>query len=262
MLAAAAATVLLTVCGGPARCRRPALLLTVLSSLVGGLVNLWAELLRATGRVLLEGGLQFGSAALLVVAGSVVIVARRRRRPTCCSWWPLKEVAVLLVVGGACCGRGGGPACGPGAADPGALDGGGQHRGHPAVAAGHAGRRRGRERRGAGDVRRRHPVLRRRGDRRAHRRFRAGARAVGAGRRSGRLPHGRPALPEAGGAGRASRSRCVGWLVAGPITTIPFGERWADGGAGGAGGGALGAADPGLATSRSRCSWRAARCAG
>jgi len=57
VLAAAGITVLLTEFWGPASVPTPALALTVLFVIAGGLVNLWAEVLRATGRVLLEGPL-------------------------------------------------------------------------------------------------------------------------------------------------------------------------------------------------------------
>jgi O-antigen/teichoic acid export membrane protein len=42
--------------------------------IAGGMNNLWADVLRGTGRVLLEGGLQLGSAVALVGAGVVVIL--------------------------------------------------------------------------------------------------------------------------------------------------------------------------------------------
>ena len=73
VLAAAAATVLLTVAAGPASVPWTAIALTALFVVVGGFVNLWAELLRATGRVVLEGWLQMGSAVALVVGGVVVV---------------------------------------------------------------------------------------------------------------------------------------------------------------------------------------------
>lgn len=74
VLAAAGITVLLTTVWGPDAIPTSALLLTVAFVVVGGLGNLWAEMLRAVGRVVLEGALQLGSAVVLVVAGIVVIL--------------------------------------------------------------------------------------------------------------------------------------------------------------------------------------------
>jgi O-antigen/teichoic acid export membrane protein len=96
VVVAALVTVLLTVVWGPADVPSSALLLTVLFVLAGGLVNLWAEVLRATGRVLLEGALQFGSALALVVVGSVVILAGGSASDLLLVVL-LKEVAVLAV---------------------------------------------------------------------------------------------------------------------------------------------------------------------
>ena len=93
---AALVTVLLTAVWGPSSVPTSALLLTVLFVLAGGLVNLWAEVLRATGRVLLEGALQFGSALALVVVGSIVIVAGGSATDLLLVVL-LKEVAVLAV---------------------------------------------------------------------------------------------------------------------------------------------------------------------
>jgi O-antigen/teichoic acid export membrane protein len=73
VLAAGAITVLLTTVWGPAAVPPAALALTVAFVIVGGLVNLWAEMLRAVGRVVLEGALQLGSAVALVAAGVAVI---------------------------------------------------------------------------------------------------------------------------------------------------------------------------------------------
>jgi O-antigen/teichoic acid export membrane protein len=73
VVVAAGLTVLLTAVWGPDDVPSSALMLTVLLVLAGGMVNLWAEVLRATGRVLLEGGLQLGSAVALVAVGTVVI---------------------------------------------------------------------------------------------------------------------------------------------------------------------------------------------
>lgn len=96
VVAAAVATVLLAVVWGPAEVPASALALTVLFVLAGGLVNLWAEVLRATGRVLLEGALQFGAAVALVAAGSVVILTGGSATDLLLVVL-LKEVAVLLV---------------------------------------------------------------------------------------------------------------------------------------------------------------------
>jgi O-antigen/teichoic acid export membrane protein len=96
VVAAAALTVLLTTVWGPDDVPFPALALTVLFVLAGGLVNLWAEVLRATGRVLLEGGLQLGAAVALVVAGVVVIYTGGSATDLLLVVL-LKEVAVLAV---------------------------------------------------------------------------------------------------------------------------------------------------------------------
>jgi O-antigen/teichoic acid export membrane protein len=71
--AAAAITVLLTVLFGPDATPPGALALTVAFVVIGGMNNLWADLLRGTGRVLLEGALEIGSTTLLVVTGIVVV---------------------------------------------------------------------------------------------------------------------------------------------------------------------------------------------
>jgi len=75
VLVAAAVTVLLTVLFGPDATPPGALALTVAFVVVGGLNNLWADLLRGTGRVMLEGALEIGSTTLLVVAGVLVVEA-------------------------------------------------------------------------------------------------------------------------------------------------------------------------------------------
>ncbi|NNG35172.1 oligosaccharide flippase family protein [Nakamurella aerolata] len=71
--AAALATVLLTVFFGPKGVPVSALLLTVAFVVVSGFNGLWAELLRATGRVMLEGALQMGGAVALVIGGLIVV---------------------------------------------------------------------------------------------------------------------------------------------------------------------------------------------
>ena len=73
VLVAGLVTVALTVFTGPAGTPPVALLLTVAFVVVGGLNNLWADLLRGSGRVLLEGALEIGSTTLLVVAGVLVV---------------------------------------------------------------------------------------------------------------------------------------------------------------------------------------------
>jgi O-antigen/teichoic acid export membrane protein len=73
LVAAAAVTVLLTVGLGPDRVPPVALALTVVFVVIGGFNNLWAELLRGSGRVLLEGGLQMASATALVLGGVIVV---------------------------------------------------------------------------------------------------------------------------------------------------------------------------------------------
>ncbi|MBN1091247.1 oligosaccharide flippase family protein [Blastococcus sp. TML/M2B] len=72
-LMAAFATVILTVTLGPDAASLPAIAVAVAFVIVGSMVNLWSEVLRATGRVVLEGALQVASAALLAVAGVIVV---------------------------------------------------------------------------------------------------------------------------------------------------------------------------------------------
>lgn len=73
LAAAALVTVVLTLVAGPAAVPPAALALTVGYVVVGGFVNLWADVLRGAGRVLLEGVLQVASAAALVVGGVAVV---------------------------------------------------------------------------------------------------------------------------------------------------------------------------------------------
>lgn len=73
--AAALATVALTLLWGPDQVPGSALALTVAFVVSAGMTSLWAELLRATGRVVLEGALQLGSAVLLVGVGAVVVAS-------------------------------------------------------------------------------------------------------------------------------------------------------------------------------------------
>ena len=96
VLAAGAVTVLLCTVVGPDDVPTPALLLAVLFVIVGGLNNLWAELLRATGRVVLEGALQTGSAVALVVAGCAVVVLGGNA-DLLLLVVALKEVVLLLI---------------------------------------------------------------------------------------------------------------------------------------------------------------------
>ncbi|MFP5021577.1 lipopolysaccharide biosynthesis protein [Pseudonocardia phyllosphaerae] len=72
---AVAVTVTLTLLAGPAGVPPAALLLTSLFVVVAGFVNLWSELLRASGRVVAEAVLQVGSAVLLVGSGIAVVVS-------------------------------------------------------------------------------------------------------------------------------------------------------------------------------------------
>jgi O-antigen/teichoic acid export membrane protein len=74
VLAAGAVTVGLVTVAGPATAPPTAIALTVLFVIVGGINNLWGDVLRGTGRVLLEGALQLGSAVALVGAGVLVIL--------------------------------------------------------------------------------------------------------------------------------------------------------------------------------------------
>lgn len=90
-------TVALTVVLGPGAVPPSALALTLGFVVAGGFVNLWAELLRATGRVLLEGGLQVASAVALVVGG-VLVVSGGGDATALLLVVALKELAVLAVM--------------------------------------------------------------------------------------------------------------------------------------------------------------------
>jgi O-antigen/teichoic acid export membrane protein len=96
VLGAAALTVVLTVIWGPDGAPPAAVALTVLFVVVGGMNNLWAELLRSTGRVMLEGGLEIASSAVLVVAG-VLVVQHGGSITALTAVVAGKEAAVLLV---------------------------------------------------------------------------------------------------------------------------------------------------------------------
>ncbi|GAA3243239.1 hypothetical protein GCM10017691_47930 [Pseudonocardia petroleophila] len=95
--AACLVTVGLTVFLGPDAVPPSALALTVAFVVAGGYVNLWAEMLRATGRVLLEGALQVGSAFLLV-GGGVLVVTTGGDATLLLVVVALKELALLLVM--------------------------------------------------------------------------------------------------------------------------------------------------------------------
>lgn len=90
-------TVALTVFLGPDAVPPSALALTVAFVVAGGFVNLWAEMLRATGRVLVEGGLQIVSAVALV-AGGVVVVRSGGDASLLLVVVALRELALLLVM--------------------------------------------------------------------------------------------------------------------------------------------------------------------
>lgn len=73
VLVAGIITAVLTLFTGPDATPPGALLLTVAFVVLGGMNNLWADLLRGAGRVLFEGALEIGSTVLLVVAGVLVV---------------------------------------------------------------------------------------------------------------------------------------------------------------------------------------------
>jgi O-antigen/teichoic acid export membrane protein len=97
VLAAAFVTVGLTLSVGPEGVPPSALLLTVVFVVVAGYGNLWAELLRATGRVVFEGALQVCSAVALVVGG-VVVVELQGDASTLLAVVVAKELAVVAVA--------------------------------------------------------------------------------------------------------------------------------------------------------------------
>jgi O-antigen/teichoic acid export membrane protein len=97
LVAAAAVTAVLTLVAGPAAVPPAALALTVAFVVVAGFNNLWSELLRATGRVKLEGSLQMGAAVALVVGG-VVVVDNGGGASALLVIVVLKEAAVLAVA--------------------------------------------------------------------------------------------------------------------------------------------------------------------
>jgi O-antigen/teichoic acid export membrane protein len=95
-LVAAGVTVVLALVG-PEAAPPSAVVLTVAFVLVGAMNNLWADVLRGTGRVMLEGALQLGSAVALVAAGTLVIVVGGDATALLVVV-VLKEVAVLAVA--------------------------------------------------------------------------------------------------------------------------------------------------------------------
>jgi O-antigen/teichoic acid export membrane protein len=96
LAAAAALTVVLTLALGPKTVPPAALALTVGCVVLGGLNNLYAELLRAAGRVMLEGALQMGSGVALV-AGGVLVISHGGNATDLLAIVLAKEVAVLAV---------------------------------------------------------------------------------------------------------------------------------------------------------------------
>ena len=96
VLVAGGVTAVVSVLWGPHGASPVAVAVTIVIVLVGGLNNLWADLLRGSGRVMLEGGLELGSTVLLVVAG-VLVVAMGGGATALIVVVALKEAAVLAV---------------------------------------------------------------------------------------------------------------------------------------------------------------------
>jgi O-antigen/teichoic acid export membrane protein len=96
LVAAAVLTVVLTLELGPPAVPNTAVALTVGCVMLGGINNLYAELLRGAGRVLLEGALQMGSSVALVVGG-VLVVEHSGSASALLVVVLAKEVAVLAV---------------------------------------------------------------------------------------------------------------------------------------------------------------------
>lgn len=96
---AAILTVVLTLTLGPDGVPPSALVLTVGCVLAGGLNGLYAEMLRGSGRVVLEGVLQMAAAIALVAAGSFVVLHGTPLNPATALLAAvlIKEVALLLV---------------------------------------------------------------------------------------------------------------------------------------------------------------------
>lgn len=94
---AAILTVALTLAIGPGSVPTSALVITVGFILTGGFNNLIAEVLRGTGRVVLEGLLQMGASTAVVVGGVLVIVADGHA--TALLAVVLGKEVVLLVIG-------------------------------------------------------------------------------------------------------------------------------------------------------------------
>jgi O-antigen/teichoic acid export membrane protein len=97
VLAAGAVTIGLVTLAGPAGTPASALWMAVPYVIVGGMNNLWADVLRGMGRVVLEGALQVGSAVALVVAG-VVVVQLGGSATDLLLVVVAKEVAVLVIA--------------------------------------------------------------------------------------------------------------------------------------------------------------------
>jgi O-antigen/teichoic acid export membrane protein len=97
LVAAAVLTVVLTLVLGPKTVPAAALALTVGCVVLGGFNNLFAELLRGAGRVMLEGALQMGSSVALVAAG--VLVVSHGGSATALLVVVLAKEVVLLVLG-------------------------------------------------------------------------------------------------------------------------------------------------------------------
>ena len=97
VVVAATMTVTLSVLFGPGELPAATLALAVLFVVVSGLNSLWAELLRATGRVVFEGALQLGSAVGLVAVGTAVVVAGGNATELL-AVVALKEVVMLVVA--------------------------------------------------------------------------------------------------------------------------------------------------------------------
>ncbi len=93
---AAAVTVGLALLAGPPRVPTAALLVTVAFVVLTGFVSLWAELLRATGRIVVEGCLQTAGALALAVVG-VAVVYRGGDATDLLLVVALKEAALLAV---------------------------------------------------------------------------------------------------------------------------------------------------------------------
>lgn len=90
------ATVALTLLAGPNAVPGTALAIAVVFVAVTGFLNLWAEMLRVTGRVIVEGALQVGSAVALMIGG-VLVVRSGGNATDLLVIVVVKEAAVLAV---------------------------------------------------------------------------------------------------------------------------------------------------------------------